>query len=176
MRNLKNLAGVKTCDEDILEELKLARIPVEHVAEWKKYTGEVPYTKIGRLGGFEFRRAWTYWMVKCRVPMNVAREIYADPVCASDVRAGGHCGCVPPDTVCNTYDQVNGLHVIKQAEYDRCKNEPLYAELIKEFIGDEDATKAGHDTMSYVTCYHIDSLLGLQVFVDYLRAHGLVLK
>ena len=74
---MKNLAGVKECDVDIRRELTEAGIKINHV---KKGKTEVPYTLIGRLGQFDFRRAWYYWTVSGKVPIEVARELYANSV------------------------------------------------------------------------------------------------
>ena len=56
---MKNLAGVETCDADIRRELMGANIAVEAV---EKTRSEVPYTLIGKLCGWTFKRAWYYWM------------------------------------------------------------------------------------------------------------------
>jgi len=121
-----NLAGSKDANLVINRELKVCRIdPVEHT---ENVPGEVPTNLTGKLGPFEFHRAWYYWIVKGPVPLNVARKLYADPAGRYDVRAGGHCGCVEPETQC--YGNV-------------------------------------------VNTYHIDSEVGLRLFTDTLRKHGL---
>lgn len=38
-------------------------------------TGEVPTDLIGRLGGWEFTRAWTYWVARGRMPIAAARAL-----------------------------------------------------------------------------------------------------
>ena len=56
---MENLAGNKDADRYIKEELYLAGIPEVKV---ELTTGEVPYTIIGKLGKWTFRRAWYYWV------------------------------------------------------------------------------------------------------------------
>lgn len=91
---MRNLAGVKECDLFIERELARARIALEACGE---HRGEVPYRMIGRLGPIEFRRAWTYWVARGTVPLEVARQLYADPVGSTDIRVAGHCGCPAPE-------------------------------------------------------------------------------
>lgn len=88
-----NLAGRKDCDTFIRQELEGAGVPIVTV---HTVHSEVPYALIGRMGRFEFHRAWYYWMVSGNVPMDAANEMYADPVGVTDVRVVGHCGCPPP--------------------------------------------------------------------------------
>lgn len=97
-----NLAGKQDCDKHIKQELQGAGIkvvPVEPVHT------EVHYTLIGHLPGFEFRRAWYYWVVEGDVPIDIARELYVDPIGHTDVRVIGHCGCPPPD------EWLGGIHI-----------------------------------------------------------------
>jgi hypothetical protein len=89
---MKNLAGDASCDKYILQELETAGIPV---ATAKPHTNEVPYTIMGRLGGFTFHRAWYYWVVDGPMPMWLAERINIDPANKA-IRVAGHCGCPPP--------------------------------------------------------------------------------
>ena len=91
---MENLAGRKDCDEYIRRELERCRIDIVEVELTRS---EVPYTLEGRLGDFEFRRAWYYWVVRGSVPLEVAQEIYADPVGHTDIRVAGNAGCPPPE-------------------------------------------------------------------------------
>lgn len=88
-----NLAGHEDCDHYIRAELTRARIPVLEVVRVKT---EVPYSLIGELGGLKFTRAWYYWVAKGLIPLDVAEELYADPVGITDIRVAGHAGCPPP--------------------------------------------------------------------------------
>ena len=97
---MKNLAGVPMCDVYIRAELEAAGIPIVEVP---LDNTEVPYRLIGQLGNFEFRRAWYYWIVSGRVPLEIAKELYANPIGKKDVRVTGHCGCPPPEDPWITY-------------------------------------------------------------------------
>lgn len=124
-----NLAGRGNCDEVIRRELTRARIPVVEVARVNR---EVAYSVMGKLGNLEFTRAWSYWVVSGPVPLNVALELYADPVGVTDIRVAGHAGCPSP------------------ADWSR-------------------TTASGR----FVETYHIDTEVGLRIFVDTIRAHNL---
>jgi len=93
-QNMKNLAGVQECDKDIRKELTEAGIRMVAVP---KGNTEVPFSVIGQLSYFTFRRAWYYWVVEGDVPLAVAQEMYATEVGKRDVRVVGHCGCPPPE-------------------------------------------------------------------------------
>jgi hypothetical protein len=128
---VKNLAGDKDCDREIRRELARARI---EIVEGDRTANEVPYSVTGKIGPFTFGRAWYYWIVTGPVPLDVARELYADPVGRDDVRTGGHAGNYDPD-----------------ASYG-----------IDYFDGS-----------AFISSYHIDTEVGLRLFVDTLRKHGL---
>lgn len=140
---MKNLAGDRECDAIISEELEKAGIISFKLREIGR--SEVPYTIYGTLGGqlltedensfmehygftenaakkstsFVFRRAWYYWIVEGYVPLFVAEEIYKNPNGRKDIRAGGHCGCLPPSEQLVRYkvcgmDVVNNYHIDTQ--------------------------------------------------------------
>jgi hypothetical protein len=109
-------AQLHQMDEDVRTELRSANIDVENNAT--RATGEVPTIFSGKLGIYTFSRAWTYWVVSGQVPVQLAREIYADPVGQKDIRTNGCAGNMNPSDC------------------------------------------------SSVTSYHIDSIEGLQRFVD----------
>lgn len=92
---MRNLAGKQDCDTFIENELRRARIPSERLGAHTR--DEVPYLVIGRLGSIEFRRSWTYWVARGPVPIDIARQLYADPVGRTDIRVDGHCGCPAPE-------------------------------------------------------------------------------
>jgi len=129
---MENLAGNADCDVQI--ERELIRCGIE-VIRGEKTNREVSSSIIGKLGEFEFVRAWYYWTVRGNVPLEVARELYADPVGKTDVRVAGHCGCPPPEE---------------------------WAMRINE-----------REEAKFVTNYHIDSEVGLRLFADTLKLHGL---
>jgi hypothetical protein len=85
---------------------------------------------------FLFDRRWYYWSVKGKVPLEVAQEMYANPIGRKDVRVAGHCGCPEPKIGEYGTDWDNGRWV--------------------------------------VSCYHIDSQEGLNLFVETVKRHGLL--
>lgn len=129
---MKNLAGNKDCDVEIRRELTRCRVPI---IEGERSTGEVPASLTGKLRNFTFNRAWYYWVIKGPVPIEVARELYEDPVGATDVRSGGYAGGSPPE--------------------------------------EQSQRRWGEDLPDVVELYHIDSEIGLRLFVDTIRKHGL---
>lgn len=68
-----NLLHHRQCDIFISKELKMARIPIVKIA---KSSGGVPYSIIGKLGQFEFKRYTDYWFVKGFVPLEIAIKMY----------------------------------------------------------------------------------------------------
>lgn len=122
---MDNLAGKQDCDTTIRSELERCGITI---VEGERSTNEVPASLTGILGCFTFWRAWYYWVVNGNVPIDIALELYADPVGKTDVRVDGHCGCPEP-----------------------------------EYLGKRGA----------VTCYHIDTEIGLRLFADTIRKHGM---
>lgn len=92
---MRNLAGKDYADEICELELRRADIPL--VIATKPNGGEVDTRVTGKLGDIGFRRAWIYWAVRGFVPIEMAREMYADPIGRRAVRVAGHCGCPPPD-------------------------------------------------------------------------------
>ncbi len=106
--HFKNLAGAAYSDVLIEKELKDAGI---EIVKGERTRSEVPFTLTGKLGTFNFVRAWTYWMVECMVSLEAAKEMYDDEVGAKFVRVAGHCGCPPPEEFVQSYhiDTMPGL-------------------------------------------------------------------
>ena len=88
---MKNLAGHPDADVHCIAELSLADVP--HVLGDAALKNEVSTRVTGKLGPLTFERGWRYWMVRGPVPLDIAKALYDDPVCARDVRVAGHCGC-----------------------------------------------------------------------------------
>lgn len=174
---MENLAGRLDCDLRITEELKRCRIPKESVSP---KGGEVPYNIIGRLGKFTFVRAWYYWMVEGPVPLYVAWILYADPVGVTDIRVAGHCGCPSPEEYGATWRNKEGKIILKMKEKIQAQQYLLDDSMFMQDIGKkilveydfaEDPSKVG---IGFVESYHIDTEVGLRVFVDTLRIFNLV--
>ncbi len=168
---MRNLAGAHYCDGVILEELAQAGLTAIVVPKDEVHS-EVPYTLEGRMWGFEFRRAWYYWVVIGRVPIEAAREMYDDPVGRKSVRAGGNCTCPEPETQAEWFDfedqrmypDPTGEQEAKWREFvethPACREDPGY------FVPDPSAVTGAH---AFVTCYHIDTQEGLNLFVQTMR-------
>ncbi len=160
-----NLAGDTTCDRAIKQELELAGIRL--VGHEQPLRQEVPASITGvlTLNGvevFSFVRAWYYWVVKGDVPLEVAQEMFDNPVGKEDVRVAGYAGNSDPKNwafphidVVTTYLLV---HCLDGVTYGRL------AELCNS--GEIDGPR-------FVESYHIDSQAGLDYFVATLRGHGL---
>jgi hypothetical protein len=169
---MKNLAGVPEADDDIRLELEKAIIPAVSVSLTRS---EVPYTLIGKLGEFEFRRAWYYWIATGNVPLEVAKELYADPIGKKDIRVSGHCGCPPPEDPWLKYVTEDGYELIRESEREQWyavfkdKADSYLQEKKLRFSSDRAA-----EGKASVDCYHIDTMEGLRLFADTLRKYRLV--
>jgi hypothetical protein len=126
--HLYNLAKDENCDYWIKAELTLAHIPF--VSEPQQ--GEVPSNIKGVLDDFIFRRVWRYWVVTGDVPLNIAKELYADPIGEQYVRVVGHCGCPAPEEWASLNKQ-NQL-VISSYHIDTLPGLKLFVEKIKPII------------------------------------------
>lgn len=92
---MKNLKGVQNCDDHISEELTKAGI--QKVPTERNNIEVIPYSIKGQLSYFEFTRAWSYWVVKGKMPLKVAIEMYETEIGKKDIRVAGHCGCPHPE-------------------------------------------------------------------------------
>lgn len=164
---MKNLAGDQQCDAEIREELTAAGIEVVPI---QKGNTEVPYSVVGQLGNFTFKRAWYYWMVGGDVPLEIAKEMYTTEVGKKDVRVAGHCGCPPPEEWAFPKREVLvELGIFQEpCEEHPHGNSPTYGELAK-------MCNSGKITAPrFVQSYHIDSPEGLKLFADTMKKHKLV--
>lgn len=162
---MKNLAGVAECDTDIKRELSRSYIDA---ADIEKSNTEVPYSVIGKLGDMTFRRGWSYWVVDCRLPLEIARALYADPVGKTDIRVAGHCGCPSPEEGAEWFSP-EGVRLLKRSQ----DSTPGFIETIERAglrVVDDPASEGA----AFITSYHIDTEVGLRVFADTLRRHGFV--
>jgi hypothetical protein len=171
---MENLAGNPGADRYVRRELARARVPaVEGGADGG---GEVPATVTGRLGGFSFRRAWYYWVVTGPVPLEVAERLYEDPVGQTDVRAGGHCGCPHPSQQAE-WIAPDGRRVVPTEEREKMlemsRHSQVLAKTFADSLAEKDVTFSDDPpslrARQFVTLYHIDSEVGLRIFVDAVR-------
>lgn len=173
---LRNLAGHINPDFAIEEELRRCRIGA---IRGERSAGEVGASITGWLGPFRFRRAWRYWMAEGRVPLHVAEELYADPVGVTDIRVSGDCTCpAPSDDHVKWYgdDGVRLLDFSQREEGERFleSRSPSLREASMRILAEnrfvEDPSVVGR---GFVDLYHIDTEIGLRLFADTLRRHGL---
>lgn len=93
---MKNLAGNKDCDIWTEQELNDAGIPFLKF-DFLRNQGEVPSVVIGMLDGWEFRRAWYYWIAVAK-DTNLQFK-YADELQSyfgNEVRVAGYAGGINP--------------------------------------------------------------------------------
>lgn len=101
-----NKAGDHADTDDILRaELKAAGIPTlqesmgeppEHCADFlRSRSGEVKTSVVGVLYGWQFKRAWYYWIAEGPgIEWAAAEALHAKH--GNVVRVNGHCGCPSP--------------------------------------------------------------------------------
>ena len=175
---MENLAGNKDADKFIKEELYLAGIP--EITVGLQHT-EVPYTIIGKVGNWTFRRAWYYWVASVENPkdglkLENAIALHEKPhptdakkkILGNVIRAGGDCTCPSPKSYVAqpAYDeeldkQLTALGY-KKKRYEDLNIEGWnlsYGEIGK--LCDEGKLTVDR----YVDCYHIDDQVGLNEFV-----------
>lgn len=115
-----------------------------------------------------------YWIVEGPVPLHVAEAIYADP--ASDhIRVAGHCGCPAPVDPWITWRMPDGTTLTSRKEGDNfamlAARHVWAKDAMKDYTFSDDPDVKAQVT-GYIDTYHIDSELGLRVFIDYLRWFG----
>jgi len=172
MENLIRISR-KFCEEIVERELNRARIDVVH---WEKSKGEVSCSITGKLGNFTFERACSEWIVKGRVPLAVAQELYADPVGKTDVRVRGQYDSPPKAWV--EWIAKDGREVFPEKEEKKFKGFikkgilRLSESEKNKYIFSDDPKSVGAE--AFITVYHIDTEVGLRLFADTLKKHGLV--
>lgn len=133
-------------DEVLRAELRAAGIqtlqeaegqPPEFLADMlRRGSGEVKTSVVGVLHGWEFKRAWYYWMARGPgIEVDAAERLHA--MHGKTVRVAGHCGCPSPrewfkGLACGSYhvDDAEGLRAL--ADCIRAlvaRHEPPNAEL-----------------------------------------------
>jgi len=169
---MKNLAGDPNCDRYIAQELRRSMIPS---VPYDGKLHEVPSRLHGKLGPFEFWRAWYYWVVHGPTPLAIAHELYEDVVGRTDVRVAGHCACPPPEEPWVKWYTTKGERVVEtkqQAEYEAMLGRhPDWFPSAKPIFWHDDPIAIG--AIAYVNSYHIDTEVGLRLFCDVIRKHGL---
>ncbi len=134
---------------------------------------------LGQLGDFKFSFRNYYTVVDGSVPLSVAEELYAiQPVGRTDIRSGGDCGCRPPSTWAVAKN--GSLIVITPEEtanidYGVTCGSAIYTEAIKNpnyyFCRSADEYAR---FPKFIDTYHINTELGLYIFVQKLKEHKLI--
>lgn len=169
---MRNLAGNDRAmnDQQILKELQRCGINSE---TWDCGRSEVQCSLRGRLVGTVFTRAWTYWMVDTRVPLDMAKRMRVHPVGMTDIRVAGHCGCPAPEAPWITWrDPETGKTFAttqerRDVEKFRGKHPEMREKFVDEHIFHDDPASMGAE--GTIDSYHIDTELGLYVFVQFLK-------
>lgn len=133
-------------DEKVKDELEIANIP--YIVLPGYMTTEVKTKYIGMMNGFQFYRAWTYWICVGDMPLHDAEFIYENYK-NLNIRAGGHCGNVHPET--QSYNPIYDAELRKLIRSVGIKE---YTEKSKEIVDDKTLPR-------FVSIYHIDTQLGL---------------
>jgi hypothetical protein len=168
---VKNLAGRPTEEIDRETRRELGRCGITVVEGNPLDHPEVKTQIRGTLGDLRFTRCWYYWSVKGRVPLEVAKQLYADPVGHEDIRVDGHCGCPPPQEPWISYFDPEGKMLI--AESTRHNWEATFGEKLEQVLKESNkrfSADPRHEGKAFVTCYHIDSELGLYIFAQAMKA------
>jgi hypothetical protein len=171
---VKNLAGKPIGENDTQIKLELTRCGVPLTLVIDQLLGEVKTNAGGELCGVKFRRAWSYWVATGSVPLEVALKLYEHPVGRTDIRVDGHCGCPPPTGHHITWhDPETGKKIISTEQRETMKKigeNPDHAEMAAQFFNDfifnDDPKSIGG--IPLIDSYHIDSELGLYIFVQHL--------
>lgn len=160
---MENLAGNTTCDMFIERELRDAGIKL---VRGERQKGEVPATITGALGAFKFTRAWYYWIVEGKMPLEVAKELYEDLIGKTDVRVAGHCGCPPPENPWIEWEDNEERRIFPLSRKPKGFSEKGAG--YKVFF--KDPSKVGK---GFILSYHIDTEEGLKLFAQAIRKRGL---
>ncbi len=168
---MKNLARVKEADEHIQEELYLAGIGLIRGEQDK---GEVPYSITGKIGDWDFDRAWYYWVASAPegkgLPLEVATELHERqyPIIGERqpknygqvIRVTGHCGCPHPR------EWAFPTREVMERESERIGQnlmETTYGDLAK--LCNSGVVQGER----FVDSYHIDNQIGLNEFARVLK-------
>ena len=164
---MQNLARDERASEIVKKELY--RLGINRVET--NPISEVPSIYTGELRGFTFERAWYYYIVKGKLPLESAKKLYQHPIGKEDIRVCGHCGCPPPEDPWVEYYDDNGTKVYSiknKEEFEQFSNSEVeslakrFKELLDTSIFAEDRSKYN----AFVESYHVDSEAGMLLLVQ----------
>lgn len=153
-------------------ELTAAGIPIFTSSD--PIQGEVPTSQIGRLDGWEFTRAWVYWIARGRMPIKAARAIYSFG--SDKIRCGGDCTAPPPDVQVK-FIAPDGRVIVGAKDMERLADWHKHypdaeiwkpTAITKEYVQESKAFPRD-DSTAYVTVYHIDTPEALKQFADFVK-------
>lgn len=183
---MKNLAGELYADNYISEELFLAGI---RAIKLQETNSEVPYTIAGKLGKWIFTRAWYYWIAKISdednntgLPLSEAYKLYNKRTAGGKklgeiVRAGGAAGSLSPSSYVAQPVYNDELdEKLLALGYKRVFSKILNKEYINITSGEiaELCNSGKLNADRFVNVYHIDELVGLKMFADFLKENNLI--
>lgn len=166
---MRNLAGKPT--EEIDRELRreLERCGIAVIEENPIDHPEVKTTIRGALGDLRFTRHWYYWAVNGPVPLEIARRLYEDPVGRTDIRVAGHCGCPAPEGRVS-YLAPDGKLLVPESEHAEWGRVfKAQVQVVLEETNSRFSDDLKRDGKPFVLSYHIDSELGLYIFVQTIK-------
>lgn len=166
-----NLAGNREADKYIQEELCSAGIDIVR-GELSK--GEVLYSITGKLGDWQFNRAWYYWRAFAPdgkgLPLEIAAEMHEKkyPIIGEEqpenygqvIRVTGHCGCPHPRKW--AFPSNEDLDKWSQ-ETKRNWKEICYRDLAK--LCNDGNIKGNR----FINSYHVDTQLGLNELANVIK-------
>lgn len=163
-----NLAGRPNAIQVVTKELIDADITIVLCEKCLKNEVSIPFA--GKCGSFWFERAWKYWIVLGKVPLEMAKQLYKNEIGKKDVRVAGNCGCPPPEKWVTWFDDDGCvlIGIISMREIENFRKRNNLSQLQENFraVPKRDFPKFGKP---YVTSYHIDSQEGLNLFIKTLK-------
>jgi hypothetical protein len=168
---MKDLAGNPACDLVIAGELERSGI---EVLPCETGLFGVPSQLFGRLGPIEFWRASLYWVAHGPLPLAVALDLYEDPLARRTLYVHGHGEGPPPQAPWVAWYTSDGARIRsteQEAWYrrERARRPGAFGNAAIVFHDDPKSLGAS----PFIDLYHIDSEIGLQLFADAIRRHGL---
>lgn len=162
---MRNIASHHDMTEEVVREFTRLGIQIVDTASSDH---EVKSSKTGLISvnGVELQviRHWSYFGVYGLLPYEIAVKLYEDPIGKTDIRVAGHCGCPSPEEW-SQWILPDGRQVYptkSQAEFEKYKD--LLDEKFREMIFHDIPEYLG--AKRYVKSYHIDSELGMYIFLQ----------
>lgn len=165
---MKNLAGNVLCDADIVNELLIAGIGL---VPQERSSAEVATAFRGKLNGWDFNRAWYYWVAYPLHPnmgldIEKARKLYGTH--GQKARAGGDCACRPPETWSTYFQKSSGKQIVLDPKGEQLASFESFKLPTNDYVFVPSLDLAG-PVHHVVQMYHIDTQEALNAFVEAIR-------